>query len=64
MKLREVVKALRRHGCTPQGGKEHEKWVCPCGEHSANISRRKVISPGVVGCTSKRMACLPEGWLQ
>jgi hypothetical protein len=64
MKLRKVRQALQKHGCSPQGGTEHEKWVCPCGEHSANIPRHKEISPGVVGETIKRMACLPEGWLQ
>lgn len=64
MKLRLVISALKKHGCTQQGGKEHEKWNCPCGEHSANIPRHRQISPGVIGDTIKRMACLPEGWLQ
>ena len=65
MKLRQVLRALRKHGCTPHGGKEHEKWICPCEEeHSANIPRHRTVSPGVVGDTIKRMACLPEGWLQ
>jgi hypothetical protein len=65
MKLRQVRRALRKHGCVEQGGTEHEKWVCSCGEeHSANIPRHRDISPGVVGDTIKRMACLPEGWLQ
>jgi hypothetical protein len=64
MKARLVKRALRKHGCTQQGGKEHEKWICLCGEHSANIPRHGDISPGVVGDTIRRMACLPEGWLQ
>jgi hypothetical protein len=64
MKLRQVIRALRRSGCVKLDGTEHEKWVCPCGEHSANIPRHREISPGVVGDTIKRMACLPEGWLQ
>lgn len=59
-----MIQALQAHGCTPQGGKKHVKWACPCGQHSANIPRHREISPGVVGDTIKRMACLPEGWLQ
>ena len=64
MRLQDVVRALTRAGClvkTKTG--PHTKWVCPCGQHSANIPRHNVVSPGVVGSTSKRMACLPEGWL-
>jgi hypothetical protein len=64
MKAREVTRALRKSGCASHGGKEHDKWICPCGQHSANIPRHDDISPGVVGSTIKRMACLPDGWLQ
>jgi hypothetical protein len=65
MKRRLVIRALRKNGCAPSGGKEHEKWFCPCAaKHSANIPRHGDISPGVIGDTIKRMACLPEGWLQ
>jgi hypothetical protein len=42
----------------------HVKWICPCGRHSANIPRHLTVSPDVVTSTIKRMACLPEGWLQ
>jgi hypothetical protein len=64
MKRRKVIRALRKNGCTEEDGTKHAKWVCPCGQHSANIPRHGDISPGVVGDTIKRMACLPEGWLQ
>lgn len=66
MKLRKVIQALRRQGCTLENGKEHDKWTCadPCGKHTAIIPRHKEVSPGVVGDTIKRMECLPEGWLQ
>jgi predicted RNA binding protein YcfA (HicA-like mRNA interferase family) len=64
MKLREVIRALQSHGCyvvTDDGA--HTKWSCPCGGHSANIPRHRVVSPGVVRSTQQRMACLPKGWL-
>jgi hypothetical protein len=64
MKARDVKRALKKRKCKPEGGKEHEKWVCPCGEHSANIPRHNEISPGVIDDTIGRMKCLPEGWLQ
>ena len=66
MKLREVIRALRKHGCSEEKGTKHSKWTCPspCRGHSANIPRHGEISPGVIGDTIKRMACLPEGWLQ
>lgn len=64
MKLREVIRALRKHGCSEEKGTKHSKWTCPCKGHSANIPRHGDISPGVIGDTIKRMACLPEGWLQ
>lgn len=65
MKHRDMERALRKHECAEQPGNgPHTKWTCPCGEHSANIPRHRVISPGVVNDTIKRMACLPEGWLQ
>jgi hypothetical protein len=66
MKLRQVIRALRRNGCSEEKGTKHTKWVCPspCGKHSANIPRHGEISPGVIGDTIERMECLPEGWLQ
>jgi hypothetical protein len=42
----------------------HDKWICPCSKHSANLPRHGVISPGVVASTKKRLTCLPEGWLK
>lgn len=65
MKLRAVEKALRANGCTPisEDG-PHTKWVCPCGQHTANIPRHREVSPGVIRDTIERMACLPRGWLQ
>lgn len=64
MRLKLVRRALRAADCTTEGGTEHEKWRCPCGGHTANIPRHRDVSPGVVGDTIKRMACLTEGWLQ
>lgn len=65
MKLRDVEKALVEHGCRRVSDRgSHTKWVCPCGRHSANVPRHREISPGVVRDTVRRMACLPEGWLQ
>jgi hypothetical protein len=67
MKRRDLEKALRSHGCLlKSGGRRgpHDRWVCPCGSHIANIPRHLIISPGVVRSTMERMARLPEGWLQ
>jgi hypothetical protein len=65
MKLRDVEQALLRHGCrTLSDRADHTKWGCSCGQHTANIPRHAIVSPGVVRSTSKRLACLPEGWLQ
>jgi len=64
MKRTDVNRALRRHGCWIKSEGDHTKWVCPCGQHSANIPRHVTVSDGVVGDTIRRMACLPKGWLQ
>ena len=65
MRLRDVIRALRRSGCVVKSDAgPHTKWACPGGEHSANIPRHSTVSPGVVANTIKRLACLPEGWLQ
>jgi hypothetical protein len=65
MKLRDVVKALTTQECTIRSDDgNHTKWICPCGRHSANIPRHRIVSPGVVRDTIKRLDCLPEGWLQ
>jgi len=65
MKLREVESALHEQNCHVISDRgDHTKWGCPCGQHTANIARHKMVSPGVVRDTTKRMACLPKGWLQ
>jgi len=65
MRLRNIKRALERHDCTIKSDTgDHTKWACPCGKHTANISRHRVVSPGVVRSTIARMECLPEGWLQ
>jgi hypothetical protein len=67
MRRRDVERALRSEGCQPKtasGRGSHDKWVCPCGGHTANIPRHTHISPGVVADTIQRLACLPKGWLQ
>jgi hypothetical protein len=65
MRRRDVTRALTKQGCEVVSDRgEHTKWVCPCGDHAANIPRHNVISPGVVSDTAQRLSCLPEGWLQ
>ena len=65
MKRRLVEQALKAQGCSiVSDDGDHTKWRCPCGKHSANIARHKETSPGVIRSTIKRLACLPEGWLQ
>lgn len=64
MKLRDVERMLRAHGCSVLSDRgSHTKWGCPCGAHTAPVPRHTVVSPGVVRSIGKRMACLPEGWL-
>lgn len=66
MRYREVRKALQDNHCRgPVSGKgDHEKWYCPCGNHMAVVTNSRVVSPGVVRDTIKKLECLPEGWLQ
>jgi hypothetical protein len=65
MRLRDVNRALARAGCSVKADTgNHTKWICPCGQHTANIPRHNTVSPGVVASTMTRMACLPKGWLQ
>jgi predicted RNA binding protein YcfA (HicA-like mRNA interferase family) len=65
MKRSQLERQLRHHGCTlaSQHG-PHDKWRCPCGQHSANIPRHREVSAGVIRDTVRRLACLPEGWWQ
>ena len=65
MKLRDMVARLKQNDCfVLSDDGPHTKWVCPCGEHTANVPRHREVSPGVVRDTIKRMECLPKGWLQ
>lgn len=65
MALADIVAILRRRGCgILSDGGPHTKWGCPCGAHTANVPRHRIISPGVVRDIQKRMSCLGEGWLQ
>lgn len=66
MKYRDVVKAMRAHGCTSAQGKgDHEKWTCSCrGKHMTVITQTREISPGLVRQAIQQLECLPEGWLQ
>lgn len=66
MPRRLVERALKRRRCvkrTPDTG-PHTTWVCPCGQHTADIPRHRDVSPGVIRDTIGRLKCLPEGWLQ
>lgn len=65
MKLRNIENALLAQGCKILADRgPHTKWGCPCGQHTVPVPRHNVISAGVVRSIGKRMACLPEGWLQ
>lgn len=65
MAKRLVVAALVMHGCSKLSEAGiHEKWGCPCGQHTTSVPRHSQISPGVVRKIQRHMACLPEGWLQ
>lgn len=62
---RDLARALLDSGCRPKEGKgDHQKWYCPCGKHMAVIVEARIVSPGVVRDTIKKLACLPEGWLR
>lgn len=65
MKRRDVEQAMRAQGCSVLSERgPHTKWGCPCGAHTVPVPRHNVVSPGVVRSIGKRLACLPEGWLQ
>ncbi|MFD1527912.1 type II toxin-antitoxin system HicA family toxin [Pseudonocardia aurantiaca] len=65
MKLREVEEALLAQDCTVLSERgSHTKRGCPCGAHTVPVPRHTIVSPGVVRSIGKRLACLPEGWLQ
>jgi hypothetical protein len=65
MKLRDLVRRLAALGCTIKSNAgSHTKWICPCGQHQANIPRHTMVSPGVVADTAKKLACLPKGWIK
>ena len=64
MSRRDVERALRSIGATqvPNAG-PHDKWRCPCGEHTAPVPRHTTISAGVVRSIGQRFPCAPKGWL-
>jgi predicted SprT family Zn-dependent metalloprotease len=65
MSKRLVVRALTAHDCYKESESGiHEKWRCPCGQHSTAVPRHTEVTPGVVRKIQRHMACLPEGWLQ
>ena len=65
MKYRDIEQALRHNGCLPKSTRgSHEKRICSCGRHSVSLVHTTTVSPGAVRVAIKRMACLPEGWLQ
>jgi hypothetical protein len=48
MRKRLVIKTLLVYGCRKVGDDgRHEKWVCPCGRHSAPVPRHAEISAGL-----------------
>jgi predicted RNA binding protein YcfA (HicA-like mRNA interferase family) len=65
MRYSDVERALLANGCKWRQGKgDHSVWYCPCGQHIAVVTQARTVSPGVVADTIKKLACLPEGWLQ
>jgi hypothetical protein len=65
MQYRDLARALLDNGCTPKEGKgDHQKWSCPCGKHMGVVVEARIVSPGVVRDTIKKLACLPKGWLE
>jgi predicted RNA binding protein YcfA (HicA-like mRNA interferase family) len=65
MRYRDVQRALVSEGCTHKSTRgSHEKWICPCGQHQAIVPNHKIVSPGVVNDTIKKLTCLQKGWLQ
>jgi hypothetical protein len=65
MTYRVVRAALIAHDCTWRQGKgDHVVWFCPCGQHQAVVPTARTTSPGVIRDLIRKLACLPEGWLQ
>jgi hypothetical protein len=65
MPKRRLVAALLKRGCRKLSESGiHEKWGCPCGQHTTSVPRQAEISAGVVRKIGRHMACLPEGWLR
>lgn len=65
MSYRDTKRAPLDHDCTHKSTRgSHEKWLCPCGNRMTLVPNHKIVSPGVVGDVIKKLACLPEGWLQ
>ena len=59
MQYRDLARALLDNGCTPKEGKgDHQKWYCPCGQHTAVIVQSRFVSPGVfltLECDGKKL---------
>jgi hypothetical protein len=62
---RLVVAALVKQGCSKLSERGiHEKWRCPCGQHTTAVPRHNEVTAGVVRGIIADLACLPKGWLQ
>ncbi|MBA2554462.1 MAG: hypothetical protein H0V10_12405 [Geodermatophilaceae bacterium] len=59
-----AVRVRVRHALPGSRARATRKWFCPSGQHQTVVPRQRVVSPGVVRTARKRLACLPEGWLQ
>ena len=56
---------MRSNGCSVKSQTGiHDKWICSCGKHSANVPRHGEVTPGVIRDIIKRLECLEKGWLQ
>ena len=65
MAKRLVVTALAKQGCRKLSERGiHEKWGCPCGQHTTAVPRHNEITAGVVRGIIADLTCLPKGWLQ
>lgn len=66
MRTREVLKALRRQGCTLiRNNGRHDIYGCPCGKHEASVPTSHLeITAGVIRNIINDLECLPKGWLQ
>lgn len=62
---RALVRRLRDAGCWKESEVgPHEKWQCPCGDHSTAVPRHRQVSAGVCRNLIIDLPCLSQGWLQ